>query len=104
MTTNINTLSIYGEILYIGNEIVGDNYTKNDFLVNIPSQYPYEVYFICFGATVEALKRCNVGDLVKVFFSISSKEHKGKYYSEIKAYKIEIDFKATAKKGGNNVQ
>lgn len=105
MTTQNKPLQIYGEILSIGNESVGENYTKNDFLLQIAGQYPYQIYFICFGVTCEALKRCAVGDSVTVIFAISSREHKGKYFTEAKAYKIEIDYKAAAaKKEGANEQ
>ncbi len=90
MTTQVKPLSIVGEVAAIGSASVSENYTRNEFLIKINGDYPYEVYFICFNETAEQLSRCKVGDTVEVFFGISSKEYKEKYYTEAKAYRINI--------------
>ena len=102
MVTQNNPLSIIGNIAMIGNEQVGENYKKSEFLINVAGKYPVNVHFICFGAVSEHLKRCKVGDLAKVYFAASSSEYKGKYFTELKAYKIEIDYTAVAKKEAGN--
>ena len=41
---------------------------------------------------IEQLSRCRIGDVVLCRINISSRKHDNRYYTEVTAWKIEVDF------------
>jgi len=98
MTTQINQLSIRGIITDIGNADQGENWTKQDFSIHTVDKYPKEVRISVWNANIEWLSRCKCGDEVVVLFNVQSRKHNDKYYTEISAWRIDVDVLAMKKR------
>jgi hypothetical protein len=65
-------------------------WVKQDFIIdNMEGQFPKKVCITVWGDKVEELKRYNPGDEVKVAINIESREYNDKWYTDVKAWKIE---------------
>jgi hypothetical protein len=65
----------------------GKEWTRQDFIIETDEKYPKKV---CITAMNEVANRVFVvGETIKCHLNIESKEFNGKWYSEIKAWKIE---------------
>jgi hypothetical protein len=94
MTTQINQLSIRGIITDIGNAEQGENWIKTDFSITTTDKYPKEVRFSVWNANNEWLNRCKLNDSVIVLFNVASRKHNDKYYTELSAWRIDVDILA----------
>lgn len=88
------SLEIEGKLFQVLEGVTGDGrngkWFKQDFVVEVPGEYPKNVCFTVWGEDkARVLTSLKNGDSVKVSFDISSREFKGKWYTEAKAWKIE---------------
>jgi len=63
-------------------------YESTEFLIEIGDKYKKTIIFSDFGKC--GVKNINVGDEVKVYFDILSREYNGRYYTNLVAYKTEV--------------
>lgn len=63
------------------------NYYKQEFIVETEGKYPQKICLSLHGDKCDLVPK--LGASVTVSFNPSSKEYKGKWYSEFKAWKIE---------------
>ena len=68
----------------------GNNWQKQEFVIETMEQYPKKVCANLWGDKLDMLETVNIGDTVKVSFSIESREFNGKWYTDIRAWKIEM--------------
>jgi len=101
MKTQMQPLTICGKILHIGNVTQGENWNKSEFLIVTSEQYPKEILIHVWNDKIEQLGRCQVNDFIIARVNISSKKNQEKYYTEVTAWKIEIDFNAMRKEVTN---
>lgn len=65
-------------------------WVKGSFVIETESdKYPKKVCFTTWGDIVDEVRTIAPGTNVQVSFDIDSREFQGKYYSEIKAWKVE---------------
>jgi len=90
------SLTVKGKITKIlevesGTSKAGKEWKKQTFVIDTGDQYNPEIAFSVFGdEKVEKLTKYNkVGDEVKVCFNASSREHNGRYYHNLDAWRIE---------------
>lgn len=70
---------------------------KSGFVVETSAdKYPKKVYFTTWGDTIAQSQAFQPGEDVKVHFDVESREYMGKWYSDIKAWKIERNSGSTA--------
>lgn len=63
---------------------------KQEFVIEYQEgQYPSSICFNLWGDKVNDLNSLNIGDQVKVYFNISSREYNGKWYNDLRAWRIE---------------
>ncbi len=63
---------------------------KSGFVVETSAdKYPKKVFFTTWGDTIAQAQAFQPGEEVKVSFDVESREYMGKWYSDIKAWKIE---------------
>lgn len=63
---------------------------KQEFVIEYQEgQYPSSICFNLWGDKVNDLNSFNIGDQVKVYFNISSREYNGKWYNDLRAWRIE---------------
>ena len=65
-------------------------FSKREFLVSIDDEYPQDVKFTCFKERISSLDRVNVGDRVRITFSIRCREYKERYYTDLEAYRVDL--------------
>jgi len=66
----------------------GTNWTSQDFVIEIPGQYPQSAVFNVYGDRVQ-LDQFQIGENIKVSFDIRGREYQGKWYNTLNAWKIE---------------
>ena len=69
-----------------GTSKAGKQWAKQDFLIETPGEYPKTVCITSWKP--EVLEQYQLGEELTVSLELSSREHNGKYYSEIRAWKI----------------
>lgn len=65
------------------------NWQKQDFVIETEDQYPKKVCFSAWAARVEDLSRYNDGDRLKVHFDVASREYNERWYTDLRAWRIE---------------
>ncbi|HUH74056.1 MAG TPA: DUF3127 domain-containing protein [Chitinophagales bacterium] len=64
---------------------------KQEFVIQTEDQYPKTVCFNTWGAKVDDLNNFSEGNRVKVHFDVSSREYNERWYSEMRAWKIDLE-------------
>lgn len=63
---------------------------KQEFVIEtVSAQYPKQICLNVWGDKVDELSRFNVDDQVKVYFNIESREFKERWYTDLRAWRIE---------------
>lgn len=68
---------------------------KQDIIVETDGQYPKKVCVTVWGDKINE-SQLQVGNLLKIDFDIESREYNGRWYTDIKAWKIESVTKGTS--------
>ncbi len=66
----------------------GNQWKKQDFVIETLGQYPRKICMELFGDKVDQYP-VSVGQNVKVGFDIESREYNGRWYTSVSAWKIE---------------
>ncbi len=95
-------LDIEGKIIQImpatsGMSKAGKEWTKQEFVIETKDQYPRKVMMSVMGDKVNELKRFAVGNEIKASLNIESREYNGRWYTDVRAWKLEGN--ATAASG-----
>lgn len=61
---------------------------KQDVVFELPGEYSRKVCVTFFGDRAEDATRLNEGDTVQVSANVESREYNGKWYTDVKAWKI----------------
>jgi hypothetical protein len=67
---------------------------KQDIIVETESQYPKKVCISIWGDKINT-SQLKVGNQLKVDFDVESREYNGRWYTDVKAWKIELAGDAT---------
>ena len=97
MESKTEVIAINGVVTEVHELLTGDNWKKQSFVVLMNDKYERYLCINVFNDKVEQLSRVKVNDHVKVNINVSSKIYNEKWYTEVTAWKIEIDFEATQK-------
>jgi hypothetical protein len=62
---------------------------KQDIIVKTDGQYPKNVCISIWGDKINE-GQLNIGNLLRIDFDIESREFNGKWYTDLKAWKIEV--------------
>ncbi len=65
------------------------NWVKQEFVIETNDQYPKKICCSAWGDKADILKSFNPGDEVKVSFNLESREYNEKWYTDIRAWKID---------------
>lgn len=97
-TTNTNKFRVEGRVIWAGEIITGTGTTgktwkKAQFII----EYSDGANIIPMGFTAwnnatDIVERLKENDIVNVMFSIESRTHENKLYTDLKAYYIQIQF------------
>lgn len=63
-------------------------WVKQDFIVKTQDDYPKDVCFTMWGDKIDQLASLQNGMKLKVNFDVESREYNGRWYTNLKAWKI----------------
>lgn len=93
-------MEISGKIIQVQEEQSGNGrngiWKKRDYILETKGQYPKKVCLTVWGDKIEQFGM-QAGDEVNVGIEIESREYNGKWYTDVKAWKVE-------RQGGNGPQ
>ena len=72
-----------------GTSVGGNHWQKNAVVVTVPGEYPKDIAFTGMGKIVPVIENLKVGQQLTVHYELSSREYNGKWYSDIRAWKID---------------
>jgi hypothetical protein len=64
-------------------------WSRQDFIVESQEQYPKKVCFSAWGDKIALLKSFKPDDIVKIYFNIESREYNGRWYTDLRVWKLE---------------
>jgi hypothetical protein len=67
----------------------GNSWQKQEFVIETIEQFPKKVCANLWGDKIDALAALAIGDTVVVTFNLESREFNGKWYTDVRAWKIE---------------
>lgn len=67
-------------------------WVKQDFIIETSDQYPKTICFTAWGDLADTVSGLKPGQEVTVSFNPESREYNGKYYTDLKAWKIDTSF------------
>jgi len=62
---------------------------RQDFVIETEEQFPKKVCFAAWGDKVSQVNALQSGTRIKVSFNIESREYNGKWYTDLRIWKIE---------------
>jgi hypothetical protein len=93
-------LEITGKLITLLPETTGQGkngtWTKREFVIETADQYPKKVCISAWGDKADGLRNVKIGDEIRVQFNIESREYNERWYTDIRAWRIE---RATAGAG-----
>jgi hypothetical protein len=88
------SLELTGTLKQVLPEVSGQGrngpWSKQDFVIETPGEYPKNVCCTMWGDKAKALENLRQGQQIKVFFDVESREYNGKWYTDVKAWKVEV--------------
>ncbi len=66
----------------------GNNWRKQEFVIETEEQYPKKVVFNTWNDSVDAVKELKVGEKVRVYFRVQSREYNERWYTDLTAWRI----------------
>jgi hypothetical protein len=86
-------LEISGKVLQLLAEQTGNGkngtWVRRDFVIETTEQYPKKICFSGWGDKAGQVNALKPGQTVKVSFNPESREFNGKWYTDLRAWKIE---------------
>ncbi|WP_020598745.1 DUF3127 domain-containing protein [Spirosoma panaciterrae] len=88
-------LELVGKLIKVLPEVTGQGrngaWNKQEFVIEtLDSQYPKKVCMTAWGDKANDLKQFAEGDTLKATFSAESREYNDRWYTELRAFRIEL--------------
>lgn len=86
-------MDIIGKIIYALPEVSGvsksgNNWKKREYVLETQETYPKKIHFDFFGEKADQFP-LQVGQVIRLFFDIESREYQGRWYTSIRGWKAE---------------
>jgi hypothetical protein len=86
-------MDITGQLIKILPETTGQGakgpWIKQEFVIETREQFPKKACFSIWGDKVDMLRKFGMSDMIKVSFNIESREHNTRWYTELRAWRVE---------------
>ncbi len=87
------SLEVTGKVFKIMPEVTGEGrngqWKKQEFVIETEEQYPKKVCMSVWGDKTDVVKQLQIGDSVKVGINIDSREYNERWYTDVRAWKID---------------
>ncbi|MCL2289929.1 MAG: DUF3127 domain-containing protein [Bacteroidetes bacterium] len=67
----------------------GNSWQKQEFVIETTEQYPRKICANLWGDKAAVLETLNIDDKIVMSFDLESREFNGKWYTDVKAWKVE---------------
>lgn len=67
----------------------GNAWKKQEFVIETDDQYPKKICANLWGDNADVLNNFQIGENVKMSFNIESREFNGRWYTDVRAWKLE---------------
>lgn len=88
-------MEIIGKVVQLGTLTEGNSprgpWKKQELIIETLEQYPKKVCLICWNERVNEANSFFVGQTIKVQISIESREYNGKWYTDVRAFRFDLD-------------
>ena len=88
-------MEIVGKVVRLGGLTEGTSargaWRKQELIIETLEQYPKHVCLVCWGDRVAEAQNFVVGQTIKAQISIESREFNGKWYTDVTAFRLELD-------------
>ena len=85
-------LEIKGNVIRKLDQITGEGkngaWIKQDFVIETTGEYPKKVCFTTWGDKAKVVNKLKKDELVTVSFNPESREYEGKWFTDLRAWKI----------------
>jgi hypothetical protein len=100
-------LELSGKIIQLLAEQTGTGkngqWLRQDFIIETQEQYPRKVCFSAWGDKVSLLKALKADAEVTVSFNVESREFNGKWYTDLRIWKIDRQNKQAVQPAADNI-
>lgn len=87
-------MELIGKVVKLGNLLEGQSgrgpWRKQELIIETDEKFPRKVCVLCWNATVDEINRLQTGHLVKIQFTVESREFNGKWYTDVTARQIDV--------------
>ena len=88
-------MEIVGKVVQLGTLIEGNSprgpWKKQELIIETLEQFPKKVCLMCWGDRVNDANSFFVGQTIKAQIRIESREFNGKWYTDVTAYRLDLD-------------
>ena len=94
-------MEIKGKIIHAlpevsGTSKAGNLWKKKEYVLeNTDGQFPRKVAFTCFGDNADKIN-LQVGQVATVYFDIESREYNGRWYTDLRAWRADVEVPGAA--------
>lgn len=85
-------LEVEGKLIQVMDPQTGQGkngpWRKQQFVIETPGEYPRQICLVIWGDKIN-LEQFQVGEPIKAGIDIASREYNGRWYTDVKAWKVE---------------
>lgn len=85
-------MELQGNVIQLLEEQSGEGrngkWRKREYVIETGGQYPRKICFNLWGDKIDQFPM-KVGDIVNVFFDLESRDFNGRWYTDVKAWKVD---------------
>ncbi len=101
-------LELQGKLIQLNAEQTGTGkngtWVKQEMIIETSEQYPKKICISCWGDKVEMIKNLTPGTDLKVAVNVESREFNGRWYTDLRAWRIDVTGASSSNSGGNTYQ
>ena len=87
------SLELTGTLIQVLDEQSGSGkngvWRKKEFVIETGDQYPKKICMNLWGDRIDMLNGLAIGSSLKVSFDVESREYQGRWYTDVKAWRVE---------------
>ena len=88
-------MEIQGKVVRLGNLTEGTSprgaWRKQELIIETIEQYPKQVCLVCWGDRVAEAQNFTPGQTIKAQISIESREFNGKWYTDVRPFRFDLE-------------
>ncbi len=88
-------MEIIGKMVRLGNLTEGTSprgaWRKQDLIIETLEQFPKNICLVCWGDRVAEAQNFVPGQIIRAQISIESREFNGKWYTDVRPFRFEMD-------------